>query len=205
VASRAASTTRPYETSSARITKEIRLRLICLHRLSLATSFEVIPTPRFDSFAQLWNQPACLSLPWVPSAWPWPGATRCRRTRRPRLRTPTPGVEVLRGLFASDDYCRDGEISARELHAFSALAFVSMATDVDDHVSREEFMAWGPGSSLPATDPDRDRQGAALVAARPPGAVRLSHCGFVELCTPSTRVLRCRRQVPARWPKHRTD
>ena len=58
---------------------------------------------------------------------------------------PYAGVEILRGLFASYDYNRDGRITPRELHAFTELAFVSMDTDANDRVSREEFVAWDPG------------------------------------------------------------
>lgn len=58
---------------------------------------------------------------------------------------PYAGVEVLRGLFASNDYNRDGRISARELNVFTELAFVSMDTNADNRVSREEFMVWDPG------------------------------------------------------------
>lgn len=58
---------------------------------------------------------------------------------------PYAGVEVLRGLFASNDYNRDGRISARELNVFTELAFVSMDTDADGRVSLKEFMVWDPG------------------------------------------------------------
>lgn len=58
---------------------------------------------------------------------------------------PYAGVEVLRGLFASYDFNRDGWISARELNVFTELTFVSMDTDESDRISREEFMTWDPG------------------------------------------------------------
>lgn len=58
---------------------------------------------------------------------------------------PYAGVEVLRGLFASYDFNRDGRISARELNVFTELTFVSMDTDESDRISREEFMVWDPG------------------------------------------------------------
>jgi hypothetical protein len=58
---------------------------------------------------------------------------------------PYGGMEVLRGLFASNDFNRDGRISLRELQVFANLAFVSMDTDSDDRVTLEEFMLWDPG------------------------------------------------------------
>jgi Ca2+-binding EF-hand superfamily protein len=58
---------------------------------------------------------------------------------------PYAGVEILRGLFASYDYSRDGRITPREFNVFTEVAFVSMDTDANERVSREEFMAWDPG------------------------------------------------------------
>ena len=58
---------------------------------------------------------------------------------------PYAGVEVLRGLFASNDYNGDGRISPRELNVFTEFAFVSSDADADARVSLEEFMAWDPG------------------------------------------------------------
>lgn len=65
--------------------------------------------------------------------------------RQAAAQDPYAGVEVLRGMFKSIDYNRDGRISAREFQVFVDLAFVSMDTNGDSRVSREEFMAWDPG------------------------------------------------------------
>jgi hypothetical protein len=58
---------------------------------------------------------------------------------------PYADVEILRGMFASYDYNRDGRITAREFNAFRVLVFVSMDADADGRVSLDEFMAWDPG------------------------------------------------------------
>jgi hypothetical protein len=58
---------------------------------------------------------------------------------------PYAGVEILRGLFVSYDYNRDGRITPREFNAFTQVVFVSMDTDADGRISREEFVAWDPG------------------------------------------------------------
>src|SRR4051794_8385540 len=58
---------------------------------------------------------------------------------------PYAAAEVLRGLFVSYDYNRDGRISVREVHAFSELISVSMDTNDDGRVSVEEFLIWDPG------------------------------------------------------------
>jgi len=70
---------------------------------------------------------------------------------------PYAGVEILRGLFASYDYNRDGRITPRELNAFTELAFVSMDADADSRVSREEFMAWDPGFAYLAAQRNREQ------------------------------------------------
>jgi hypothetical protein len=64
---------------------------------------------------------------------------------RPATAAADEPYEILRGMFASYDYNRDGRITAREFNAFRVLVFVSMDADADGRVSLDEFMAWDPG------------------------------------------------------------
>jgi hypothetical protein len=71
---------------------------------------------------------------------------------------PYADVEILRGMFASYDYNRDGRITAREFNAFRVLVFVSMDADADGRVSLDEFMAWEPGFAQLAEQRGREQQ-----------------------------------------------
>jgi hypothetical protein len=70
---------------------------------------------------------------------------------------PYTSVEVLRGLYASIDYNRDGKISAREFNVYGELMFVSTDMNDDDQLSLEEFMDWDPGFATLAKEQGKEQ------------------------------------------------